>query len=148
MIKKLLLITFISLVGCQSIPIVRPEIVSNMNTATILIYREPAFNSAAGSLYFGEGEKTYASLSNGEYTEIQISAGQHNFNVTARASQPFQFNADLKPNTKNCIKAYADPANIAKTLIPILFNLTNIFKADLVSCPNEQFLKDYFKVSM
>ena len=146
--RKIIFITLIymALVGCQSFPIVKPEIPSAANTATILIYREPAFNAGGGSLYFGDGEKTYASLSNKEYAEIIISAGHHTFHVTAQASKPFQFDVELKPDTSTCIKAYADPANYVKALtFPFLMNFTNIFRADMVSCPDEQFLKNCSK---
>jgi len=137
---------FASLAGCKSFPITEPEITSGSNATTVVIYREPAFNSAAGSAYFGEGEKTYVALNNSEYTEIKFPIGSHIFHVTAQAGDPFRFGVELKSQTSTCIKVYANPANYAKTLIPILFHFTNIFKADVVPCPDDKFLKDYSKI--
>ncbi|MHB8624487.1 MAG: hypothetical protein ACYC9J_14070 [Sulfuricaulis sp.] len=141
------LFLYISLAGCASVPIVKPEIPPNANAATILIYHEPAstYNDHGISAYFGEGEKNYASLYRSEYAEIRVAAGLHKFNVFKRGSPSSEFDVDVKPNTQTCIKVYEDPAKLVEAAIPIVSALTRFFKAEVVSCPDEQFLKAYSK---
>lgn len=148
MSKKIpLILVLLILTGCQSMQITTPNIESS-STSSILIFREPAFNGGGGSLYFGENGKTYASLNNSEYAELKVSSGTHNFFVTARGAQDFNFSVTLKPNEKICVKSYADPTNYAKVFVPILMNLTSLFKAEVVACPNLEELKYYSKSSI
>jgi hypothetical protein len=51
------------------------------------------------------------------------------------------------PKARNPIKAFPDPANIAKAVVPLLMNLSNVFRMEVVECLDEDFLADYERVS-
>lgn len=135
----------LTLVACSGHLLTLPSETSP-DAGKLLIYREPAYNSSMGSLFFGENEVRYVELRNKEFSELPIVPGKHHFFVTANASQNFEFDVDVAPHSTTCIKSYADPSNYLKILMPILMNLTNIFRAEVVACPNKAFLSEYRKV--
>lgn len=97
-------------------------------------------------MYFGEGDKYYLSLGNSEYGELVLPSGPHRFLVTTRGSQDFFLDAELAAKERTCFKAYANPANYAKAIVPILMNLTSLFVLEQVQCPSEEALSSYTKV--
>lgn len=124
-----------------------PAVQPGQPTVSVLVYREPAFNSGGVSVYFGEGEKYYLALSNSEYGELVLPTGPHRFLVTTRGSQDFFLDTELNETGLICFKAYANPSNYAKTLVPILMNLTSLFLLERVQCPSKEYLSSYTKAA-
>ena len=145
--KRIFLVLLaLALGSCAAIPTVTPTIKDGVKPSTVLVFREHAFNSGGGNLYFGESGEYYLTLRNNEYGEVLLKPGQHTLIVTARASQDYPLAVNIEPGSKTCLKAYANPANYAKVLIPILMNLTSIFKVEVVACPSTELLNDYTRV--
>ena len=132
--------------GCAPMKTANPSVDSGAPSSTVLVYREWAYNSGGPSMYFGEGGSYYLSLRNLEYSEGTLNPGKHLFVVTTRGSQDFSLQLDLSPGSRTCLKAYADPANYAKMIAPLLMNLTSLFKLETVACPGSSFLDSYTKV--
>jgi hypothetical protein len=65
----------------------------------------------------------YMLLENNEYATVDIWPGDHHCLVGTTASGNFEFPVSLVAGTTTSIKAYANPANDAKILLPVLFNL-------------------------
>lgn len=145
--KKLLLLPLIVLAGCATLKTSSPAVNLEQPTARVLVYREPAFNSAATKVFFGEGDKYYLSLRNGQYGELTLPAGKHKFLVTNRGSQDFFLDAELEADDRACFKVFASPENYAKLIVPILMNLTSIFSLERVQCPSDADLGSYKKVA-
>lgn len=137
----------VALSGCAGPALVQPEVVEGAASATVLVYREPSFNSGLVALHFGEGGKVFMALRNGQYGHVQVSAGARRFSVGGTGTQNYYLDVELAPGATTCIKAFPDPANIAKVVVPLLMNLTNAFKMELVECPGEEFLADFERVS-
>lgn len=145
--NKFLLLPLAVLAGCASMKTSTPVVAPGQPTATVLVYREPAFNSGAVSMYFGEGDRYYLALRNGQYGELTLPAGSHRFLVTTQGSQDFFLDAELEANDRVCFKAFASPENYAKVIVPILMNLTSIFSLERVECPSDASLGGYKKVA-
>ncbi|MEC9359737.1 MAG: hypothetical protein VX836_17945 [Pseudomonadota bacterium] len=144
---RLLLMSVAALSGCSGPELVRPDIPPGSTASTALVYREPAFNSGGATMRFGEDGKAYLTLDNAQFGEVRIASGPHRFTVGATGTRDFALDVSLTPNTTTCIKAYADPMNLAKVLTPILMNLTSTFKMEVVPCPEQEFLKGYERSS-
>lgn len=133
--RTLSLLLSLTLLSACSSTLTRPDLGGNDEPSTVVVYRETAFNSGLSAMHFGEGETRYVLLENNEYASVEMSPGDHQFVVGATASGDFEFPVSLVAGTTTCIKAYANPANYAKILLPVLFNLTALFKAEVVTCP-------------
>lgn len=133
--RALSLLLSLTLLSACSPTVTRPELGRNDEPSTVVVYRETAFNSGLTAMHFGEGEMRYMLLENNEYATVEMSPGDHQFLVGTIASGDFEFPVSLVAGTTTCIKAYANPANYAKILLPVLFNLTALFKAEVVACP-------------
>lgn len=118
---------------------------------TVLVYREPSVNIGLASLYFGEraGERVsyFLKLENAEYAEIQLAPGSYEFIVASGKSLDFPLPVELKPGKRTCIRTYANPANYAKILVPLLMRLTQVFTMEMVACPGADFLRNYTRAS-
>lgn len=146
--ESLIVMTVVlALSGCAGPALVQPEVAEGDAAATVLVYREPSFNSGLVALHFGEDGKVFLALRNGQYGHVQVSAGARRFSVGATGTQNYYLDVDLMPGTTTCVRAFPDPANIAKVAVPILMNLTNAFKMELVECPGEEFLAEFERVS-
>lgn len=137
----------VALSGCAGPQVVPPEVAEGEASATVIVYREPSFNSGVVALHFGADKKVYLALRNGQYGQVQVAAGARRFSVGGTGTQNYYLDMDLVPGTTTCIKAFPDPANIAKVVVPLLMNLTNVFKMEVVECPGEEFLADFERVS-
>lgn len=101
----------------------------------VIVFREPASNSATVPLYFGEGDQVYLALDNGQYGTLNSTVGWHHFVISAKGGANFEMDINIQADTITCIRAYADPANNSKAAEPASITFTNIFKAETVPCP-------------
>lgn len=147
MSSRLITLTLaVVLSGCAGPQRVQPDIGEGLASATVLVYREPAFNSGLVALHFGEGRNVYLALRNGQYGVVQVAAGLRHLTVGATGTKDYHLEVQLAPDTTTCVRAYPDPANVAKVIVPILMNLTNAFKMEIVECPSEEFLAEFERV--
>lgn len=147
--RKILIVMTVAMAlsGCAAPQLVQPEVAEGEASATVLVYREPSFNSGLVALHFGADRRVYLALRNGQYGQVQIAAGAHRFSVGGTGTQNYYLDVDLVSGATTCIKAYPDPANVAKAVVPLLMNLTNVFKMEVVECPDEDFLAEFEQVS-
>lgn len=145
---KLIVMTIaMTLTGCAAPQVVQPVVADGEASATVLVYREPSFNSGLVALHFGADGQVYLALRNGQYGQVQVTAGARRLSVGGTGTQNFYLDADLATDSMTCIRAFPDPANIAKVAVPLLMNLTNAFKMEVVECPDEESLADFERVS-
>lgn len=112
----------------------------------VIVFREPAPNSATVPLYFGEADQVYLALNNKQYGTLNSIAGWHHFVISAKGSANFEMDINIQADTITCIRAYADPANDSKAADPSPINFSNIFRAEVVPCPPNNIPVGYKRV--
>lgn len=138
------------MVGCSSpAHIINLPLPNDAESSTIMIYREPAFNYSHVGLIFGASSQDYVSLSNNDYAEIKVRSGSYNFFVRSdQADVPINLTMDLKSGDNKCLKAYVNPSNGYKAILPFLYYTSNTFSFEAVECPSENKLLKYNKIAV
>lgn len=101
----------------------------------VIVFREPAPNSATVPLYFGEADQVYLALDNNQYGTLNSVAGWHRFVISAKGGANFELEINIQADTITCIRAYADPASDIKAGESSPTTFTSIFRAEIVACP-------------
>ena len=147
LIRSLCLITCLSVVGCNPASIVRPKAPDEAQRAEVLVYREPAMNAAGIGMVFGADENDYVALNNTQYARLDVSPGSHTFFVrSTQADKPFSLTVELGANESKCLKAYANPTNMGKALLPFAYYMGNTFLLELTPCLTPEELAKYSPV--
>ena len=143
--KYLLLLLIIgSVAGCTTIH-KNVQHVTNTNkpVSELLVYRESGFMAGAVDAMFGENNKYFMELANGEFARFKIDSGEHTFQVDVDGAPEFELKVALTPDSMTCIKVESNPDLGGAALIPLLANLTPNFIMSEVKCPTIEYLKDY-----
>jgi hypothetical protein len=129
---------FALLAGCASSP-ARPLQETDPSTrAEVLVYREQALNAGAVSLTVGVDNDAFAVLENQQFVIAQVPAGRHVLFVRAKSAEPTTRDIELKPRERACLRAAADPINIARALVPGWMLATGYrFTLDPAACPRQ-----------
>ncbi|MCX2802495.1 hypothetical protein OQJ68_11930 [Microbulbifer thermotolerans] len=147
-IKIISLLLFITIaVGCAPARIVSIPAPAENEKSTLLVYRESAFNAGGVGLIFGADSRDYVKLGNSDYSEIELKNGHYKFFVRSdQADKPYILAEELKAGDKKCLKAYANPANLGKALVPLAYYMSHTFLLEKIECPSEEELSKYRKV--
>jgi hypothetical protein len=95
-------------------------------------------------MIFGSNGNDFVALYNNEYAQITIPSGFHVVFVrSTQGDKPYTLPVTLSPNEKKCFKAYANPENYAKALLPIAYLFGNTFRLTAISCPTKEELAKY-----
>lgn len=131
----------ITATGCTPAKITSIPQPIQAEASTVHVYREAAFNAGGASLIFGYNNQDLVELGNDDYSEIKLKEGAYQFFVRSNhADEPYIFPMQLKAGEEKCLKAYANPSNIGKALVPLAYHFTNTFLLENVQClSNEQF---------
>ncbi len=147
--------TTVFLLGCSPSKLIRLKMPDLSERAELLVFREPAFNAAGGTLVFGANGEDYAELRNSDYVKIFLVPKSYQFFARdTNTDTPFVLPITLKVMDKKCLKAYANPANIAKVLLtpfllsPVVHAIGNTFLLKEVSCPLPAELSSYSEITM
>ncbi|MEC4091184.1 hypothetical protein [Pseudoalteromonas rubra] len=116
---------------------------TNKPASDLLVYREPGFMAGAVDAMFGENNKYFMKLSNGEFARFKIDSGEHTFQVDVDGAPEFELKVLLTPGSMTCIKVESNPNLGGAVLIPLVANLTPNFIMSEVKCPTIEHLKDY-----
>jgi hypothetical protein len=137
------------LAGCTPAKLTRLQLPDESQRVEIFVYREIAFISGDIRMVFGAEGNDYVSLQNGEYAAMYLRPGAHNFFVRSTlADQPYVLAVSLSANDKKCLKAYANPANIGKFLLPFAHYVSNTFLLEQTSCLSNEELSKYSSVAV
>jgi hypothetical protein len=124
-----------------------PQVQAGQEKASVLVYRETAFNAAGIEMIFGINDADLYPLHNANYATLTLPAGQHELFVRSnQADRPYRLTMTLAGGDAKCIRAYANPANVGKAFMPIAYYLGNSFLMNEVPCPTEETLKTMEKV--
>ncbi len=127
----------LAVAGCTPAKLTLLQAPDEANRAEILIYRESALNALAMPMVFGADGDDYVVLKDGQYTRILVRPGTYNFFVrSVQADRPRLLTVELQARGIKCLRAYANPANIAKALAEPAYYLGSTFLVEAVSCPS------------
>ncbi len=138
------------LAACTPARLTRLKMPSDAERAEVLIYREPSFNVWGASLVFGANQQDYVVLRNGSYGQLFLSPGTYEFFVRSEgADQPARLTMTLGVSSRTCLKGYANPSNVAKTLLfwPAYY-LGSTFLLEAAACPSNETLATYSRVDV
>lgn len=141
--KKIGLLLPVFIAACASISTDVKLTHEGVPQAELLVFREPALLAGGMGLYFGESDKYFFILENGEYSRVKIDAGEHVFQAKAHASPAFDLKVDVKTGKTTCIKGKANPKVAGVVLIPLVGNMVSSFMLEEVECPSDDVLKSY-----
>ncbi|MDP5137326.1 hypothetical protein [Rheinheimera baltica] len=149
---KFLGIIFLALfvsTGCTSISKdVRLVSDTNKDIASLLIYREKAFQAGAVSLYVGKDDKYFMELGNDEYGQVEIDAGKHLIQAKASGSPSSALQIELAKNQTVCLLSKPNPEMLGAMLIPLVANMVPTFVLEQVDCPSAEKLKGFMRVGL
>lgn len=135
--------------GCTPAKIVKMPAAEPAQSAQVFIYRETAFNAGGVTMIFGENKTDHIELNNSQYAEFQAAAGTHDYFVRSnQADQPYVLRVELLAGEKKCLKAYANPANIGKVLLPMAHYMGNTFLLAAGDCLTPEEMTKYFPVQV
>ena len=146
---SLLIAMIIFAAGCSPARIISLPIPDQDENSTVMVHRESSFNAGGVGLVFGADSQDYVMLSNNNYAKINLKSGSYEFFARSnQADEPFILPIKLKPGDNKCLKAYANPSNVGKIILPFLYFMTSTFTLEDVEClPDEEILK-YREVSV
>lgn len=134
--KRFFIVLFLFLItGCSPARIVQVPISTDDNKAELSVIRESSFNSGLAGMVFGANGNDYVKLTNGGRYDVSLPAGSYDFFVRSiQADEPFIFKSQLNPGEHLCLKGFANPNNIAKSLMPIVYHFSNTFLLEKIDC--------------
>ncbi len=138
------------LAACTPARLTRPKMPSDAERAEVLIYRESSILAGLSSLIFGANQQDYLVLRNGTYAQLFLSPGTYEFFVRSEgADQPARLPMTLGANSRTCLKGYANPSNVAKSLFfwPAYY-LGSTFLLEATACPSSETLATYSRVDV
>lgn len=110
-------------------------------------YREYAFNAGGASLIFGVDKSDLVELYGDRYSILQLPVGEHTFFARSNGGdQPFNLRLPVKGNVRTCIKAFPNPANFAKSLMPVSHLFGNSFLLEQTACPTKEELAKFEQI--
>ncbi|RUO18512.1 hypothetical protein CWE08_11385 [Aliidiomarina iranensis] len=149
---RFLAIVFLPLIvftGCTSIS-TDAQLVTNTNkgTASILVYRESAFQAGGVSLFVGKDDEYFMELRNNQYAQVEIDAGKHLIQAKASGSPPSSIDIELEENKTVCLAGKPNPEMAGAMLIPFVANMVPTFTLEKVSCPSAEKLEELTRISL
>lgn len=138
---------YLVVVGCTPAKLTHLQLPDEPQRSEILVYRETSFNAEKMEMVFGADGNDYVSLRNGQYAHMYLRPGTYSFFVrSAYLDQPSVMAVTLNANDRVCLKAFADPANYGKVLMPLLYHVSNTFSIERTNCPSSKELANYRRV--
>ena len=133
---KVTAIATLALGGCAPAHLVKPPAPTVPEQATsIVVYREPAFLSMAGTAIFGVDGQDYVELWNKEVYTTKIPAGTHDFFVRSMgADRPNVLTIDAKPGRTICFSTRANPALYGMMWIPFSYYFSHAYLIERIKC--------------
>jgi hypothetical protein len=134
--KKYFPLSLVLLCGCHGgHHLVKPELADANDSSTIVIIKDKGDRVAESGFWFGENDKKYAVIHKPESKEFKVKPGSHIFEVWSTGSLVYKIAVYLEPNSRTCIRAYADDAHyIGSKILPILLNTTYAYTAKVEKC--------------
>lgn len=130
--------------GCASAKIAKLPMPPENDRAEVLVYRETAVhNPGTGSLILGINEMDVVELNHKEYVIVTLPKKDYKIFVRSTGDMPFSVSMRFENDTRKCLRAYENPANWAKALLPLAYALGNLFKLEEEKCPSEEMLKKF-----
>ncbi|WP_374536903.1 hypothetical protein [Chitinimonas taiwanensis] len=140
--KVLLTGIVLSTTACTTAHLVKPVAVNENHRAEVLVLRQKELNTFASSMVFGVKKQDYATISQGSYLSFYLPPEPTTLFVrSTQADKPFNLEIQPAVNERICLKAYANPANLAKAFLPFTYYLSSSFLLERISCPSEQELR-------
>lgn len=137
------------IVGCTPAKITRLQLPDDSQRSEILVYRETSFNAEGIDMVFGADGNDYVSLRNGQYAHMYFRPGTYSFFVrSVGMDQPHVLTISVNANDTVCLKAFADPANYGKSLMPILYHVSSTFLIERANCLSGKELVHYRRVAV
>lgn len=137
------------LAGCTPVKLTRLQAPEESQRSEVLVFRESSFNAGGIGMVFGSDGNDYVSLSNDQYAQLQFRPGSYNFFVrSTQGDKPFVLPMALGARESRCLKAYANPANLGKAVLPVAYLLGNTFLLEQVNCPTKEELAKYGAVAV
>ena len=143
LVKYLSLLLLIGVSGCTTIHKDIQHVTNTQTSAELIVYRESGFMAGAVDAMFGENDKYFMELANGEFARFLIDSGKHTFQVDVDGAPEFELKVTLNPNSTTCIKVESNPKLAGTALIPLVANLNPNFVMSEVDCPEQSYLKGY-----
>lgn len=142
-----LVLALATLPGCASLPIVAIPRPPQVSQAQVVVFRESSFIAGGVSLSVGTGNKAFAAISNTEYVEVNLPAGEQDIFVQARTAEPTRVRLTLQRGTRVCLRTSSSKDTLAKVVIPITLIATGYhFYLDVVPCLSAAEMSRYKKV--
>lgn len=136
-----------SLTACAPAHISQLRKSTGSGNSEVLVYREYAFNAGGASLIFGIDKNDLVELYGDRYSILRLPVGEHTFFARSNGGdQPFSLQLQVKANERTCIKAFPNPANFAKSLMPISHLFGNSFLLERSACPTKEELAKFEQV--
>jgi hypothetical protein len=134
--------------GCTPANLVTYESPSEDEKASVLIYRDYAYQYSAVDIVFGINDKDIIKLEDTSFAQVDFQAGKQNLFVrTTQADRPETLALTLKPGDLVCLRTVAKPSYYAKMLTFGLSSLvTSMFSLEQVTCPTKEFLSNYKEI--
>jgi hypothetical protein len=112
--------------------------------AELLVYRESAFNAGGVGLIFGADGQDYTALGNSQYAQVYLTPGPYQFFArSTQGDRPYVLPLNMATSQRICLKAYANPANLAKAVLPLAYYFGHTFLLEQVACPTAEELAKY-----
>ena len=141
--------TLTLLAGCAPAHLTTLKKPQSTEQAEVLVYRESAFNAAAGSMIVGTDESDIVELYGDRFATILLPAGEHTFFARANGGdKPFKYKVSVAANQRTCIKGSPNPANYAKAFLPLSYYFGNTFLLEQTTCPSKEELAKFEQVSI
>lgn len=143
-----LIIGLAAITGCTPLQVKPMPNVTQGPKATVVIYRESAYNLGGVPMIVGLDGNDYLELYNREFTKLTVPAGNHElFLRSNQADRPKKLAITLAENESRCFKGFADPQNYVKAFVGITYYLTSAYVIVEMPCALDIIRQNYKWVS-